>query len=719
MNMSIHEFFGDDRHYINEENFFPKTHWVEIRPSDAKDLFNRLMKDSVLYGIFYDFLFDKKYDTTFIDNEIDFVVEKKTNLVAILNGTVGTGKSQLSRAIAKKMAFKRGMNIRFITDLKRYNESGHKEGSIKVILDPKFKETMNCYITYRFYETSNLVKVLNEKEMIIQDEVDKSMGTDSKLIKIKIDQVLAITARRHMISVIFNTPLFIPIKNINIAIETFGIRRHDKNAPFTRDDMKTFCILYDKKCSPFAIGAFKVWETPKEHDFYERESKIRKGEFKRTGGGSTVNPDEVLVKELVVSLFKRAASEGVVKHGSLKCLARYAPELVGVETGMLNDVIAFTWDKYSQWLDEGVDPGFPVRFKARKKIGSPIKKTKKGVDDVRPRPEDDAVLPAVDECKDTMKKATRKEIDVADDAKPAKKLDVPKSVLVKNFTETLDSGGFVLCGKPVRVDKDGKTNLKVNDLDPGMADALKEVYGEEQMSDDEVITRDMLIEWYEISVETDRERRLASTPSPPVTETRHREKVVTGAYTREKLVPRTMPLLDFVSKKIREDYGVYEQNLWDLIVGSGMGYDAVAEKLEKDGLKRSHTTVGTDFMAIREGSTKDGKAIGYGYYGELWWANEHNVDGYKYVPPGNDSAPDYIHVDGTVDSVKSYYAFRAIYLTPYDDCWPEYDYCVKNGIKSFRVVVFNFKVSTTCAVIKIVDVSDARRKFKLMPSHFK
>jgi hypothetical protein len=178
------------------------------------------------------------------------------------------------------------------------------------------------------------------------------------------------------------------------------------------------------------------------------------------------------------------------------------------------------------------------------------------------------------------------------------------------------------------------------------------------------------------------------------------------------------PVLEYVSDKIRGDFSEYHQRIWDLVIGSGMTYDAVADRLGRDGVTKSHMTVGNDFKKFRTGSKKDGKTTGMGYYVESWWAEKHNTDKYKYVPPANDDEPDYVHEDGTVDSLKSVWETRRTYYTPCDDCYPEYRYCLNHGLKSFRLVFINFKYTTDKFIIKVIDVEKATDRVILMPSMY-
>lgn len=353
---------------IDQETFFPPKHEVLVRPSDKTGLLNRVLETSALYKIFYEFLFDKIIDTTFIDDEINYIVAANANVICEINGTTGSGKSQLSRSIAKKIARSRRSNIRFIINGELYAKSKGKKGALFIRLNKNFKTTMNCYITYSFFETSNIIMRVSKKDMIIQDEIEKAMGTDSKLIKQMIDNILNINVRKNMISVIFNTPMFVPIKTINFVIETFGIKNNGKNPKLTKENMLTYAIIYDKNCKPFAISKFSVWESQVEHDFYENMSQIRKDEYKITGGGKRIVPGMEIVERAVIILVVYARARGVYKKDVLGTLARYIPEFSGMPSGEIKDVVNLAHEELTN--DEDAGGGKP------RKKGKSIKEVK-------------------------------------------------------------------------------------------------------------------------------------------------------------------------------------------------------------------------------------------------------------------------------------------------------------------------------------------------------
>lgn len=706
------EIFSEERYEITEENFFPEKHWIKVRPSDNKWLFNRIMKEPVLYGLFHDLLFMRTYDKEFIHNEIKYMVHNNANLVAMLNGTAGCGKSKLSRAIAKMIAYDRGMNIRFIVDKKNYDKSGHKESVIKIILNKNFTKTMNCYVTYSFFETTKLVRILNKKDMIIQDEVDKSMGTDSKLIIRQIENVLNINARKNMLSVIFNTPKFVHIGNVNFIIDVFGTKNNFGRS-FTRENMITYGILYDKASLPFCITSFKVWETEAEYIFYENESQKRKDAYQKKGGGSTINPDKDIIDECVQILFDRAAAEGITKRDSLKSLARYDEEMSALvcATGMITDVVSFTWDKYSQWINDGIDPGFPdghiPKFKMRRKVAKPIQSKKRKKKDEDEFDDDDTVQPD-----DEPERAP--DVHIPTDAEIcAKELET----LTKQIDASISAGSHPGTKDLMRMDF-LQNGLNVTDSE--ILDLNKGVLTKQNLSD--------------ISNRRNNEIRqqIAGKRDGPARQDDpdRAERVVSGAFVLEKVPVKTVPLLDYVSNRIREDYDAefvaagkepFYQKIWDKSIGQSMSYDAIAKVLPKpsDGEEGSHTNIGNEFAKVREGSQKDGRAIGLGYYGEDWWALQHNTDVYAYFPSGNDDKPDYIHEDGTVDSVKTFINYRAIYIKPSEKCIPEIVYCREHGIGSFRLIIFNAYASTDNAIVKVIEMADIDRRLKFNPSQFK
>ena len=604
---SIDFFDSIGEKYLDESNFFPKGHNVVVRPTDKQALYGRVIENASLYKIFHDFIFDNAVDKDFIDTELDFILKMGANIVVEINGTTGSGKSQLSRLLAKTLARKRHCNIRFIIDGNLYESSGGKKGYIKIILDKSFKDTLNCYVTYSFFETSNMVRRLNKKDMIIQDEIEKSMGTDSTLIRNMINNIININIRKNQISMIFNTPLFVPIKNLNFIVETFGIKNNHDN-DLRKENMITYAILYDKNCKPFSITTFPVWESNVEHDFYEKNSQIRKDEFKTTGGGKTVTPDRKIVDKAAEILFDEAMKERPSKKETLKSIARYLPELGGLPSGMLTDIVVFAWDKYSQLVQE--------------------------------------------ETAEKKKKRKEAEADTDQDFMSEMAWDKP------------------------------------------------------EISDDEFedgTTRD------------------------PVPERQVDGSLIKEAASSDELLAGNLePLLNFVSNCVFRDFGKYYQNLWDWIVGVGMTYDAVSDKLKKlvgenvdpKGAGLSHMSIGNHFKKVREGSKKEGKATGVGYYTELWWAKKHNKGNYKYISPGNESSPDYIHEDGTVDSVKAYYEVRNTYFVPSQDCKPEVRWCEEHGLPSFRLVFINYKQTTEKFLIKIVDVKEKDKKITFKPGMF-
>jgi len=579
---------------IDETTFFPPKHEVMVRPSDEKALYNRVIETAGLYKIFYEFLFEKIIDTTFIDTEIEYIIKTHANIVAELNGTPGSGKSQLSRKIAKRVARARHSNIRFIIDGELYEKSGGKKGALFITLSKKFKTVMNCYITYSFFETSNMIIKLSKMDMIIQDEIEKAMGTDSKLIKQMIENILNINVRKNMVSVIFNTPSFIPLKQINFIIETFGIKNNG-SAKLTKDNMITYAIIYDKNSKPYVISKFSVWESRKEHDFYENMSQIRKDEFKKTGGGKRVVPDMVVVEKSSTILVGYARRRGVYKKDTLTTLARYIPEFGGMPSGMLKDVVNLAHDE-----------------------------------------------------------------------------------LTKDDDEAGNKGGRRKKGK-----------------------SIAEVKAENEQEEKEFSTE-------EANGQANKPGELSSPLS-----------VGTSSIVAASGTNGLKPLLDFVSDHVKEDFGDYHQKLWDYIAGAGMTYDMVAERIKKDGIEKSHVTVGSDFNKIRVGSEKDGVPTGMGYYVELWWALKHNTKEHVYIPPKNEDKPDYVNPDGTVDSIKSVWETRRTYFTPSRDCHPEIKYCRENKLASFRLIFINFKQTTEKFIKKIIMLEDIDKRVIFTPSMFK
>jgi len=598
---------------IDEDTFFPKGHEVLVRPSDKKALFNRVIETASLYKIFYEFLFEKSIDTTFIDTEIEYIINMRANIVAEINGTTGSGKSQLSRRLAKKIAIARHANIRFIINGELYEKSGGKKGALLITLNKNFKDVMNCYITYSFFETSNMIIKLSKKDMIIQDEIEKAMGTDSKLIKQMIENILNINVRKNMVSVIFNTPSFVPIKQINFIIETFGIKNNGNIKPenLNKDNMITYGIIYDKNSKPYAISKFSVWESQKEHDFYENMSQTRKDEFKKTGGGKRVVPDMAVVEKSATILVDYARKRGVYKKDTLKTLGRYIPEFGGMPSGMLVDVVNLAHDELTKDQEEGGDN------KPRRKKGKSIAE-------------------------------------------------------VKAEKEQSEDHDF-----PTDCGSDQWTAVQSGDAEGG------DIAG----SSIEPVSAPL------------------SSGSASIIST-------TGTNGIK-------PILEFVSESIKRDFGDYYQNLWDYIVGAGMTYDMVAERIKKDGIVESHMTVGNDFNKVRVGSQKDGIPTGMGYYVELWWALKHNTKEYVYIPPKNKDLPDYINQDGTVDSVKSVWEKRRTYFTPSKDCMPEIKYCRDNNLPSFRLIFINFSQTTDKFIKKVIPLNEIEKRVIFTPSMFK
>ena len=149
----------------------------------------------------------------------------------------------------------------------------------------------------------------------------------------------------------------------------------------------------------------------------------------------------------------------------------------------------------------------------------------------------------------------------------------------------------------------------------------------------------------------------------------------------------------------------------------------VAEALKNENIKSvTHSTIGNDFKVVRVGEKKRkdiDTLVGIGYYTEDWWANKHNDEEYIYVVPHNEHGPDYIHKDGTVDSVKGFWDYKAKYIYPIKDCFPEIDYCRKNNIPAFRLVTINYKYTIHKFNIRIIQLNDMEERIKLNPSLYK
>jgi hypothetical protein len=664
----LSEIFGvSDK--LTEGMFFPDNGEIEVRPSDKKYFFNKCRGSKRYRKIFTDFMFRKKTYNDWVDKEIKYIVDNKANMIIQNYGTTGVGKSQLGRYLMKKIAYYRGYNIIFITDREKY-ESGDPTGFIKLRLSRKFKKYIKCYITYNFFETSRMVTKLDKMDMILQDEMEDAMGEDSNLIKKMITNVIKICARKNMVSVIFTTPEFISMKGLNFSIQSFG-RRNNNGRKLTKDNMITYSLIHDKECQPFGIAPFQVWETKKENDFYEAVSEYRKGEILEGGGGSRVTPNKSIIDEGKRILINAAIREGITKRDAVGRLAKYIDEFKAMPSGMFKDVIAFAWNDYDPWLKGEKELDY-----IDKKLLHPTKKT---IKKVKKEQEEEAKK---------INDKIEKKIKVEKDSESMTIGDIAKLVAMKKY-------GF-----------DELSNEEITEIT--MIETVGDLHdvGGGNVVD---IVKNRILEMREERKREEEER----------------------AMDGFEMIRARKPLVEYISEKVLEDFGRYYQFLWEMIIIYKLDYEQVSRKMEKESVERpsrykngkhvSYNTVGTDFKKIREGIKTDemDEPQGMGYYVQDWWAAKHNDDDYQYFCPHNDNDPDYIHKDRTVDSIKSYWRNKGIYLTPSKDCGPEVDYCEKNGLISFRIIAFNLMHNIHEPVKRIVYVKDKNKQVKIYPRDYK
>jgi len=695
----ISEIFGVTNDYLRyEEDFFPEEGKVDVRPSDRIALWGDVIKDRMLYDIFFDFIRKGKDSSQFVIDEINKFVDTGANLILLIFGTTGVGKSVVSRKIARTIALIKQCNIILIRNIDEYL-SGNKKSYVKVILNKKFTKFVKCYITYSFQETLKIVTFMEEGDLCIQDEIEKEMGTDSTLIRYMINNITDVAARINKLSFIFNTPKYLNIKNLHFSINLFGRSYNKKGVELTPTNMITYAIINDKNNIPFGVISIHVWETQKEFQFYLEESKKRKTEIQNSRGGKTVTPDKKGLKENIILLFKVCLKNDFETKTALESEFRYVPEFDGIQSGKKRDIINLSWDAFLKFKKNKPLPDFIQEF---------INKLQ-GVE--KPKKE----------------KPEKEEEKEAEEKIPELKFDSSRNLTKEQFIYYLESGTLLFNDKFVKIEpKTNLSNLTYGDINPYI-NAFGDI-GKKP------VEKQFFIEWFEKHQKGKKEKEsqelLDIINSKKEKKTTESNAQVKSDRILKKIEPKTGEMLvEYIQRCILQDYSEYYSLLWKYIVIDGMIFSMVAEALKKEGklsLKEgnheslSHMSIGNDFKKVRVGKKvkNSDELVGMGYYSEDWYAMQNNTNGYEYKPPHNEHGPDYIHKDGTVDSIKSFWEYKNKYFIPEEDCKPEIIYCQEHKIKEFRLVCINFKYTMDKFLFKNISLDDIKESVIIKPTDF-
>jgi len=287
----------DKRYGVDE--FLPseKKGWY-TKESYKLKLHHRYRKNKDFRRAINNFKIYNKNKNKRIKKIFNQVIDNKENFIFEIIGLRRCGKSRLARKLILLYCHMNKANVMFHMDCFNLDEN------MLFVLDPSYEKVIKVYVTYAFDETEHILRtVFKEDDIIFQDEMPKSHGKGSKIMRDKLDNVLKIASGKKRINFMFLNPYLIELHEIDFYIQVLSINKRKKLtiamlSTRTEDNKQT---IYD------GVITFIVEEPPELTVYYEEVSNEIKNRFKERGGSHTV---QIKNKPFVDMLVKAVENSG-------------------------------------------------------------------------------------------------------------------------------------------------------------------------------------------------------------------------------------------------------------------------------------------------------------------------------------------------------------------------------------------------------------------------
>lgn len=296
------------------EEFFPSPDYDDpesvkkrfyIKTSYRDHLYQIYLKDEGFRVALNKFFKNKYTVTSRIQKVMKDAINQKEAVIFEINGHIGSGKSALIKnniipvyGILMKRNFIVHCDISDLTN------------NYTVILDKSFTdEPFHVYVTYSNSESNDIIANHFKKgDVIFQDEMPEQHGKGSKISVGNIENILRIAARKKGINIIFISPDFIEVKQVDYYITILAINKIHR---------VTLAMISTNSKEHIGVGIFKLNIDPALDEYYERVSAKRKTEIQDAQGYSNVQltdeRKEKLVQELMTKVIEQAKKEKVTK----------------------------------------------------------------------------------------------------------------------------------------------------------------------------------------------------------------------------------------------------------------------------------------------------------------------------------------------------------------------------------------------------------------------
>jgi len=232
-------------------------------------------------------------------------IKQKEAITLEINGFTGSGKSALIRnhiIPVYGILVKRNYIVHCdITDL---------DNSYTITLDKNFtNEPFHVYVTYSNSETNEIIsEKFKTNDIIFQDEMPQQHGKGSSISVDNLENILRVAARKKGINIIFISPEFIEMKNVDYYLTIIAVNKIRR---------VTVTMISTRSKEHIGVGMFRITIDPGLDEYYERVSAKRKTEIQEAQGYSNVKlsleKKEKLINLLMEKVLAQAKQDGVAK----------------------------------------------------------------------------------------------------------------------------------------------------------------------------------------------------------------------------------------------------------------------------------------------------------------------------------------------------------------------------------------------------------------------
>lgn len=317
ISMAKKSLFGradDIKEIMPIEKFFPPANYDDpesvknhfyIKTSYRDHLYQVYMKNEPFRVAINSFLKKGILVTDRIMAVMRDAIKQKEAMTFEVNGFTGSGKS----------AFIRNHIIPVYGLLVKRNYIVHcditeMDNNYTVVLNKDFKDDpFHVYVTYSNSETNEIIsEKFKTNDIIFQDEMPQQHGKGSSVSVDNLENILRVAARKKGINIIFISPEFIEMKNVDYYLTILAINKIRRI---------TVAMISTKSNEHIGCGIFRINIDPGLDEYYERVSAKRKTEIQEAAGYSNVklSPEkkEKLVSQLMDKVLAQAKAESVFK----------------------------------------------------------------------------------------------------------------------------------------------------------------------------------------------------------------------------------------------------------------------------------------------------------------------------------------------------------------------------------------------------------------------